>query len=219
MQEKFENEEERLNHLNYEVKKLPGDFNYIMGGFLKDYGEKFVTAPASTRFHHAYPGGLCDHSLEVLWGVRNMCEVFPELDREIIENGAILHDIGKIISYQLNNPTTRGTKIPAQKYQRTKDVVWVGDIGETLLLTNEYFNESISSPERFKEIQHIIASHHGDVRRGWGSLVDPKTIEAKVVHFVDMISSRVRTNTPKMDWASVFAEVYPDVFEVKEAAK
>ena len=75
-------------------------------------------------------------------------------------------------------------------------------------------NRTDDDLEKYQHIQHIIASHHGEVRRGWGSLVNPTTAEAQTVHFADMISSRVRTNTPDgISWKEIFAEAYPDVFE------
>lgn len=201
-----------------------GKFNFLMEKFVEDdiLFKKFCATPASTRFHHSYPGGLYDHTMEVFYGVRQICEVFPELDSEVAEIGALLHDIGKIYSYGFNNPTKRGTKIPAQKYKRTEEVQWVGDIGRTLLMVDNYFrrysaqnmNRTDDDLEKYQHIQHIIASHHGEVRRGWGSLVNPTTAEAQTVHFVDMISSRVRTNTPDgISWKEIFAEAYPDVFE------
>lgn len=208
--------EERIKKILQENKKIVGGFQYLMEDFMQDYGHFFVIAPASTRFHHSYPGGLYDHTLEVLNGVRAMINVFPELDAEVLETGAILHDIGKVFSYELNNPTKTG-KIPATKYQRTDEIKDIGDIGETLQLISKY--GSYKTKEEYDQLQHIkhlIASHHGEMRRGWGSLIDPKTPEAQTLHFVDMISSRVRTNIPEVDWKPVFEETFPDIFKTKE---
>jgi 3'-5' exoribonuclease len=221
--------EEKRKIILKELNQLDGEgkFNFLMEKFIIDdiLFNKFCTAPASTKFHHSYPGGLYDHTMEVFYGVKNVCEVFPELDMEVVGIGALLHDIGKIYNYQLNNPKKTGTKIPALKYKRREEVQWVGDIVRTLFMVDNYFRKyspenmdrTDDDLEKYQHIQHIIASHHGEVRRGWGSSVNPATAEAQIVHFMDMISSRVRTDVPEgIGWKEIFSEGFPEVFKKEE---
>ncbi len=57
--------------------------------------QKFITAPASIRHHHAYPGGLVVHSVEVAWQVLLQLQV-PARERYIGVVAGLFHDIGKI---------------------------------------------------------------------------------------------------------------------------
>lgn len=61
----------------------------------------FFTAPASTRFHGSYPGGLLQHSLNVYDELKRVLEAYPEI--ECSEESAIIcalfHDFCKINYY------------------------------------------------------------------------------------------------------------------------
>ena len=69
----------------------------------RDRVEPFLRAPASGRYHHSYPGGLLIHSLEVANSVRGMIELnepeMPQQHKEIGYIAGLLHDIGKIRSF------------------------------------------------------------------------------------------------------------------------
>ena len=57
----------------------------------------WLTAPASTRFHLAYPGGLLEHSVNVAQTMLTLRDSLdPELDRESCIILGLYHDVGKI---------------------------------------------------------------------------------------------------------------------------
>ena len=56
-------------------------------------------APAAMMMHHAYVGGLLEHITSLVDLGRQIAEHFPGLDRELLESGAILHDIGKLYEF------------------------------------------------------------------------------------------------------------------------
>lgn len=58
----------------------------------------FWTSPASRRDHHAHPGGLAEHSLDVATMVATAAGL-PDEDRELGIAFALLHDIGKVWCY------------------------------------------------------------------------------------------------------------------------
>lgn len=69
----------------------------------KDRMEAFLNAPASRAHHHAYPGGLLEHSLDVAKNVVAMAQINePEMPRTLKELGfvaGLFHDIGKTYTY------------------------------------------------------------------------------------------------------------------------
>lgn len=70
----------------------------------------FFSAPASTRFHGAYEGGLCEHSINVYKNLKLLCETVPgfkEVPEETIAISALLHDVTKVNCYK---PDSRNVK-------------------------------------------------------------------------------------------------------------
>lgn len=61
----------------------------------------FFTAPASTRFHCAYPGGLLEHSLNVYDELKRLLSVYPEIEapEESVVISALFHDLCKVNFY------------------------------------------------------------------------------------------------------------------------
>ena len=69
----------------------------LCDSFLDDptLGPGFLRAPAATRIHHAAIGGLCEHTLSVMQLGWRICDHYPQLDRDLVTAGCLLHDIGK----------------------------------------------------------------------------------------------------------------------------
>ena len=64
--------------------------------FNEDTLRKFSTAPAGKYWHHSYLSGLIEHSLELIKICDLMCDIHPEIHRDILICGAMMHDFGKI---------------------------------------------------------------------------------------------------------------------------
>ncbi|MGC9360732.1 MAG: HD domain-containing protein, partial [Anaerolineae bacterium] len=56
-------------------------------------------APAAKTYHHACIGGLLEHTLSVVRIVETTAALYPDLDRDLAITAALLHDLGKIWSY------------------------------------------------------------------------------------------------------------------------
>ena len=168
------------------LKKVVTSF-YSNESFAKDYKK----APAARFHHHAYQGGLVEHTKEV-WDLSDaMCGLYPkEIDREIVLAGAALHDIGKIKSYSIKAGVGEHT-----------------DVGR--LLNHIFISASMVSNQWDREVRpevegddaeeaarckslllHLILSHHG--RNEWGSPVLPRTSEAVLLHYADEVSASMR---------------------------
>lgn len=147
---------------------------------MKTFFEKtewFFQAPASLGLHHAYEGGLLEHTVQT---TRLALVVLGNLDEDTIINkdlmiaGAILHDVGKMNCYQID-----GNDI-----ERTKTYYIQNHIVNGIKLVSKNIDS-----EQLDEIIHIIASHHN--LKEWGSPIEPKFNEAWIIHFIENLSSKL----------------------------
>lgn len=153
----------------------------LLGAFFHD--EKtaalFRRAPAAKGFHHGYLGGLLEHTLSVVKLLDKMAAHYPELDRDLLITGGMLHDIGKIHELTYDNMIAYSDE---------------GRMVGHLVIGVEMLNRKIASIENFPErlaldLRHIILSHHGEFE--YGSPKRPKTMEALVVHFMDDLDAKL----------------------------
>mgnify|MGYP000852614589 FL=1 len=141
----------------------------------------FINCPAAQTIHHAYIGGLLEHSLEVV----QICELIASnykgtINRDLLITGALLHDIGKIKEYNFSGISFNMTDI--------------GKLIGHLVIGKEMIDEKIREipnfpPELQLALNHMIISHHGE--REWGSPEVPKTIEAFALFYGDLVSAKL----------------------------
>ncbi len=55
----------------------------------------FRRAPCTRAGHHAYLGGLLEHTVSVGTLVGDLCQLHPRLDSDLLMAAALLHDVGK----------------------------------------------------------------------------------------------------------------------------
>lgn len=141
--------------------------------------EQYCTAPAGKSWHHAYVHGLIEHSLEIIKLCELMCEFHPELNKDLLIAGAMLHDIGKIeeLSYDSAFEYTDKGKL----------------IGHIVIASNLVRDEIKKIPEFPVKIEnnliHLILSHQGKLEHA--SPVVPKTAEAIALYQADELSAKV----------------------------
>ena len=138
----------------------------------------FKRAPAAKGFHHIYLGGLLEHSLSVVRLLQKTADQYPELNRDMLIAGGILHDIGKIHEFS---------------YQSIIDYSDEGRLIGHIVMGVEMINKKIAAMNDFPqqlalELRHIILSHHGEFE--YGSPKRPKTLEALVVHYIDDLDAK-----------------------------
>lgn len=138
--------------------------------------EKFVTNPAGMRMHHAYLGGLLQHSVDVTDLAVAIAGQVGDVDKDLVIAGALLHDLGKIkeISSQIGFPYTTEGRL-------------LGHISMTSLMVQEAAAKLRIPASRLEQLQHILLSHHGDNEKG--SPVACATREAFIVHYADEINA------------------------------
>lgn len=176
--------------------------------FLDQYGFEFAECVASATKHHKGIGGNLAHTLQVFRIVKETAKAFPlRVNTDVAYTGAVLHDIGKIFCYDEKDDNMRKRKTgeldeegkpiytlrPKDPFKQSDEAKVMGHFGEALYILTRLINENdipISKKDE-RAIYHIIASHHGENRLGWGSLVSPNTLEAHLVFMADYLSAKV----------------------------
>ncbi len=138
----------------------------------------WLVAPAAKGVHHAYAGGLLEHSLGVAKLTLSMASHYPEIDKQTLLAGAIFHDIGKIWEFSgglVNDYTTMGRLL--------------GHMELALEKLQPFLKKSKLDEELILHFKHLILSHHGSYEFGSARL--PHTAEAMLLHFADNIDAKM----------------------------
>mgnify|MGYP001561317342 CR=1 FL=1 len=147
--------------------------------FLKDraFMRLFLEAPASRTIHHAYIGGLMEHTLNVMRAAAAFIKIYPHTDGDLMVAGAFLHDIGKIDEYNFL----------LSHYEHSE----AGRLKGHTLLSFERLKEKLPLVKMHEltraKLEHMVLSHQG--RRVWGAIEEPRFLEAYLVHAADAIDS------------------------------
>jgi 3'-5' exoribonuclease len=158
----------------------------LLQAYLDD--EKLMTdfrrAPAAMSFHHAFIGGLLEHTLNAIEVADAVCPFYPGLNRDLVVAGIFLHDIAKTweLTYESAFAYSDGGQLIGHI---VKSAMWVEEkrhVAEKLL------DEPIPQP-LIDVIQHIILSHHGETE--FGSPKTPATPEALIVHTLENLDAKL----------------------------
>jgi 3'-5' exoribonuclease len=152
----------------------------LLNAVLAEAWPDYRDAPAAKRYHQAYRHGLLEHSLTVAQAVGAISATFPGIDRDVAVTGALLHDIGKLDAYELqdgsismsDNGRLHG-EIPLGYYRVRRTIERLDGF----------------PPQLAQAVLHIILSHHGSLAHG--SPVVPCTREATLVHMIDNLGGRL----------------------------
>jgi 3'-5' exoribonuclease len=153
----------------------------LLAAFLKndETGDAFRRAPAAVSYHHAFLGGLLEHTLGVTEMAVVVAEKHPELDRELLLAGVILHDIGKIKEFS---------------YERAFNYTDTGELLGHLYIGARMIEEQAAeidelSPQTTEALVHLVLSHHGAYEYQSPKL--PMTAEALAVHHLDNLDAKL----------------------------
>lgn len=163
-----------------------GDLRGLILGFLDDpaFARAFAESPAAKLHHHAYVGGLAEHTLSVMMLCDLASSHYPELERDLLLSGAFFHDIGK----------TRELAVePGFPY--TEDGALLGHIALGYAMVSARMDRLPGFPaDRRTDLGHLILSHQGELE--WGSPVQPQTLEAMTLHFLDNLDAKLAIARP-----------------------
>lgn len=168
--------------------------------------DKLLAAPGAKSIHHAHRGGLLEHTLGVCRVVLGLCDLYPELDREILLCAASFHDLGKIWELESGLST-----------DYTDEGRLLGHIVIGLRELEPFLKKSALAPELALHFRHLIASHHGELE--YGSPKRPKTTEAMILHFADQIDAKINTTQtaleeePAGEWSAFIPSLGRQIFK------
>ncbi|MDQ1352716.1 MAG: hypothetical protein QG657_3022 [Acidobacteriota bacterium] len=151
----------------------------LVDGFVAAYSEKFKSHYGAQKIHHAYLGGLLEHTYSMVKLAVFIAEHYS-LDKELLLIGTLFHDVGKIFEFSI-------TPVPQATMQ--------GGLVGHIVLGNGIFLELKNKIQGFPEelsikIQHLIISHHGE--KEFGSPEVPMIPEAYALHVIDLLDSRIK---------------------------
>lgn len=145
----------------------------------KKFVARFKTAPGAKAIHHAYPGGLLEHTVSLLRLASSVLEIYGDLDADLLITSCILHDIGKMDEYNSDLAV-----------ERTTEGRLLGHIVLGLLQLQRYVEKFDSFPsEKWRKLLHALISHHGSLE--WGSPQVPMTLEAIALHYIDNLDAKL----------------------------
>ena len=148
--------------------------------FLDDpeIGSRFRKAPAAKVLHHAWLGGLLEHVLTLVKLLLAMTPFYPEVDRDLVVTGAILHDIGKVRELDWK-----------AGYSYTLEGQLIGHISIAQRMLGDKVRDLPGFPEKLRVlVEHMILSHHGKLEFGSPKL--PMTPEAMLLSAVDDLEAK-----------------------------
>ena len=156
-----------------------GYLTKILLNIFNKYEEEFKSHPAAMVLHHAFRGGLLEHTHNMVQLADYVCKVYPDADRDLIVAGVILHDIGKLRELA-----------PGVNINYTDEGNFIGH----LVMGRDIFLEEVKDipdfPNDLKiKMEHIILAHQGKLE--WASPREPKFLEAMLVYHIDEMDTRV----------------------------
>lgn len=145
----------------------------------KGFSEVFKDSTAAVQYHHAFKGGLLEHTLSVAKICDAAFRIYEGLNYDLLISGAILHDIGKMREYRTNVTT-----------EVTDEGKLLGHITIGYGQVLEKIKQIKGFPEDLKNrLLHIILSHHG--HKEFGSPRRPKIMEAFIVYHADHLDADI----------------------------
>ncbi len=157
------------------------DLRRLCTKVLSDNWNRLMYYPAATRNHHAEYGGLLYHVKRMLMTGLRVCEVYQNLNRDLVAAGVILHDIEKLNEIQSNEyGISPGYSFEGQL---------LGHLVQGVKFLDRTCRELGFSEEKTLMLEHMILSHHYEPE--FGSPKKPMFPEAEVLHYLDILDARM----------------------------
>lgn len=167
-------EETILSFKNNDLKRLVSEI-------VSEYKERLMTAPAAKSNHHAIRSGLLYHLKRMIKTGNALCEIYDNVDRDLLIASIILHDIEKI-----NEMNSDDLGIVSEY---TREGQLLGHIIMGIKKIDEVAKRLGVDPELSLVLQHIVLAHHYEPE--FGSPKKPMVPEGELLHYIDIIDARM----------------------------
>ena len=167
---------EEISHFMLDIENA--NLQRITRYLIKKYQDQFFTFPAASSHHHHFASGLSYHVLTMLRIAKEICDIYPLLNRSLLYSAIILHDIGKV--RELSGPVATTYTIEGNL---------LGHISIASDEVAEAARELGIDGEEVMLLRHMILAHHGKMEFGSPKL--PHLKEAEILFFIDNIDAKM----------------------------
>lgn len=148
---------------------------------LEDNREKLMYYPAAQKNHHAELAGLLYHIKRMLMMGEKACEVYTNLNAELVMAGVILHDMEKINEIESNElGVSTGYSFEGKM---------LGHLVQGVKSVDRLARELGIPEEKTIMLEHMMLTHHYEPE--FGSPKRPMFPEAEMLHYLDMIDAKM----------------------------
>ena len=173
------------------------DVRTLTKAMVDHFLEDFLVYPAAVRNHHDYLGGLLFHSLTMADVALNICRVYPNVNRDLVLAGVIIHDLGKTVelsgirgtAYTLEGKLLGHISIGHAELRATAKRLGYFAIDDYPVEEQSKYPALQKKKEVAVLLEHIILSHHNVPE--FGSPIRPATREAFIVAAIDDLDAKM----------------------------
>ena len=170
-----------LTLLNKVENFSDSEFKAIVREIMLKNREKLEVFPAAYRLHHAIVGGLMLHTASIVEMAEKTCLVYPNINRELLLSGAILHDVAKTFEMQTSKSgLCKGYTVGGEL---------IGHLVKGAMYVEETAKQLGIESEKVTLLEHMILSHHGVPE--YGSPVRPMFLEAEILSSLDSLDATI----------------------------
>jgi 3'-5' exoribonuclease len=161
--------------------------------------DRFAACPAGSGRHHAYVGGLLEHTLAVASLCETLASSYPQADHDLLLSAALLHDIGKTEELSFDS---------------SFDYTDAGRLVGHVVLGERIVSRAIDGLARplpqdlALRLVHAVLAHHGE--REWGAPCRPCSLEALLLHHADNLDAQAAAFLDAVSGAAVLEQRWSD---------
>ena len=171
--------EELVRRFNAHVESIKNeDCRKILDYLIKRLSPKLFDYPAAVSVHHDYACGLLMHTVSMADHGVYFAEYYPNIDRDILLTGILLHDMGKTIEFE--GPVIFKYSVEGKL------------LGHISLMMSEIRRAAEGLGIKSEVpilLEHMVLSHHGSTE--FGSPILPLTKEALLLSLIDNLDSKM----------------------------
>ena len=143
--------------------------------------EKLMYYPAASKNHHAEYGGLLYHMKRMIMSAKVLCQIYTNLNCDLVVAGVIVHDMEKINEIEANTyGISSGYSMEGQL---------LGHIVQGVRELDKLCSQLNVPREKALMLEHMILSHHYEPE--FGSPKKPMFPEAELLHYLDVLDARM----------------------------